>query len=364
MTQRAKRLTISAVALAILVALAIPKLTSSGPKDPLAAKGGGKGRGGAAAGPVAVKAYVVQPSRLDDQIVVTGTISPNEQVDLQSEVPGKIIKIYFHEGAPVGKGTLLVKINDSELRAQLERAQARKELAVAKEARQRTLREKDAVSQAEYDVALNELKSADADIALIKAQIDKTELRAPFAGTIGLRYVSEGSNISPSTKIASLNNINPVKVDFSVPEKYFSVVRPGSSITFTTQGAPGEFNAKVYAVEPKIDQSTRTLQVRALCPNSGGRLFPGSFAEIKLILTSVPNALLVPTEAVIPEMEGKKVFIVKDGKAEPRKIEVGIRTDRQVQVTSGIAAGDSVVTSGILQMKPGARLKVSSVQTM
>jgi membrane fusion protein (multidrug efflux system) len=367
MTQRAKRLTIGAIALVALAALAIPKLTSSSKAGAAGAGAAGAkqgGKGGGNAGPVAVKAYVVQPSRLDDEIVVTGTISPNEQVDLQSEVPGKIVRIFFREGATVNKGMLLVKINDSELRAQLGRAVARRELASTKEARQRTLREKDAVSQAEYDVALNELKSADADIALIKAQIEKTELRAPFAGTVGLRYVSEGSNIVPATKIASLNNINPVKVDFSVPEKYFNVVRPGSLISFKVQGASGEYNAKVYAVEPKIDRETRTLQVRALCPNSGGRLFPGAFAEIKLVLGRVENALMVPTEAVIPEVQGKKVFIVKNGKAEARKIEVGIRTDRQVQVTSGLAAGDSVITTGILQMKPGAQLKVSTLPTM
>jgi membrane fusion protein (multidrug efflux system) len=364
MTQRAKRLTIGAVALAVLVALAIPKLTSSGKTGAPGARQAGRSGGGGASGPVAVRAYVVQPSQLDDEIVVSGTISPNEQVDLQSEVPGKIIRIFFREGAAVNKGMLLVKINDSELRAQLARAGARKELAVAKETRQRTLREKDAVSQAEYDVALNELRSAEADIALIRAQIEKTELRAPFAGTVGLRYVSEGSNIVPSTKIASLNNINPVKVDFSVPEKYFNIVRPGSLITFTIQGAEGEYNAKVYAVEPKIDRETRTLQVRALCSNGSGKIFPGAFAEIKLVLARVNGALMVPTEAVIPEMQGKKVFIVKNGKAESRKIEVGIRTDKQVQVTSGLAAGDSVVTTGILQMKPGALLKVSTVETM
>jgi len=363
MTLRAKRITIAVVAAAALVGLAIPKLKSSSKNAAPAAQGRGGG-GGGKGGPVSVKAYVVQPSTLDDRIVVTGTVSPNEQVDLQSEVPGKIMRIYFREGATVGKGTLLVKINDSELRAQLGRAVARKELAVTKEARQRTLREKDAVSQAEYDVALNELRSAQADINLIKAQIEKTELRAPFAGTIGLRMVSEGSNITPSTKIASLNNVNPVKIDFSVPEKYFSIVKPGSLITFKIQGASGEYDAKVYAVEPRIDSETRTLQVRALCSNGGGKIFPGAFAEISLVLKRTDGALMVPTEAVIPEMEGKKVFVIKDGKAEPRKIEVGIRTDRQVQITSGLAAGDSVITSGILQVKPGAKLKISEVETM
>jgi membrane fusion protein (multidrug efflux system) len=365
MTKRTKRLTLWLLAAVIVVGLAIPKLTSlKGNTPAAAAKKSSGGRGSGSSGPVAVRAYVVSPETLDDRIAVTGTISPNEQVDLQSEVPGKIVKIYFHEGDRVSRGKLLVKINDADLRAQLQRAIYQKQLATAKEARQRQLREKDAVSQAEYDVAINELNTATADIALITAQIAKTEIRAPFSGVVGLRQVSEGSYISPTTKIATLNNTDPVKIDFSVPEKYFSIVRRGSEVSFTIQGADGRYTGRVYAVEPKIDQETRTLQVRALCANGNGRIFPGSFAQIDLVLKKIDGALMVPTEAVVPELQGKKVFVSKDGKAEPRKVEVGIRTDKTVQVISGLAPGDTVITTGILQVKPGSPLKISEFQKL
>ncbi|MEO5931113.1 MAG: efflux RND transporter periplasmic adaptor subunit [Candidatus Kapaibacterium sp.] len=366
MTTRTKRITLWGIAALALIALAIPKMTYlKGNQSSTDAKQGAGARGGGGkSAPVAVTAYVVTPSRLADRIFVTGTVSANEQVDLQSEVPGKITRIFFREGTAVAKGTLLVKINDADLQAQLVRANYRKELAVLKEARQRQLREKDAVSQSEYDVALNDLNTSSADIALIRAQIAKTDIRAPFSGMIGLRNVSEGSYIAPSTKIVSLSNTNPVKIDFSVPEKYYSVVRPGSTISFTIQGSSGTYTGRVYAVEPKIDQATRTLLVRAVCSNGNGKIFPGAFAEIELTLKQIENTLMVPTEAVIPEAEGKKVFVSKEGKAESRKVEVGIRTDKNVQVLSGLAPGDTVITSGILQVKPGSALKISTIQPL
>ncbi len=359
MTTRAKRITIGLVAVAVLAGLAIPKLTSSSGTSAAAppARSGG-------ALPINVKAYVLQQSRLDDRILVTGTVTPNEQVDLQSEIPGKITRILFREGGTVAKGALLVKINDADLRAQLDRAIYRKELAEAKENRQRMLRERDAVSQAEYDVALNELNIAAAEINLIKAQIDKTEIRAPFSGTIGLRYVSEGSYVSPTTKIAGLHSINPVKIDFSVPEKYSNLVRPGNRITFKIQGTDKNYTGTVYAVEPRIDQATRTLQVRAHCENSGGTIVPGAFAQIDLVLKSEGNALMIPTQALIPELNGASVFVSKNGKAEPRKVETGARTESSVQITDGLTPGDTVITSGILQVRPGGTVNITEIQNL
>lgn len=362
MTKRTRRITLWVLAGVALAGLALPKIASRDSSTKAAASGG-SGRGGSG-GPVNVRAFVVAPSGLTDRITVTGSILPNEQIDLQSEAPGKIVAIHFQEGMPVSRGQLLVKINDADLRAQLARAISHKELAAAKEARQRQLRQKEAVSQAEYDIALSELTSAIADIDLIKAQIAKTEITAPFSGVIGLRQVSIGSYISPSTKIATLNSVNPAKLEFSVPEKYFAAVRRGSELTFTVQGVEGTHTARVYAVEPKIDQSTRSLVVRALAPNAGGRLFPGAFAEIALPLKSYGDALLIPSEAVVPELDGKKVFIARSGKAEPQPIEVGIRTDRAVQVVKGLAPGDTIVTSGILQVKPGSKLKISDFQKL
>ncbi|HVZ42003.1 MAG TPA: efflux RND transporter periplasmic adaptor subunit [Candidatus Kapabacteria bacterium] len=366
MTIRSRRFLIAGIALAVLAALAVPKLITLFGSGAPRASGGGGGEGArkGAAGPVIVTAYVVRPSDAVDRVSITGTISPSEQVDIQSEIPGKIVKIYFREGTVVHRGMLLVKINDSELQAQLQRAQAHKELADMKEARQRTMREKDAVSQAEYDEALSDMKSAAADIELLKAQIAKTEIRAPFSGTIGLRSVSEGSYISPATRIATLTNMSPAKIDFSVPERYARLVGNGSTINFTVQGITRTFTARVYATEPRIDQQTRTLDVRATCPNPGNELRAGAFAEVSLELSRRPGALMIPSEAVIPDANGAKVFVAKDGAAQPRPINLGLRTERQVEVVKGLADGDTVVATGILQVRPGSRLKISSIQKL
>lgn len=356
MTKRTKQVVYTVVAVLALSALALPKILNSSQKEPAAKKGGGTS---AAA---VVKAYVAGRAKLDDRLFVTGTVLPNEQIDLHSEVPGKIVRINFREGAMVSKGSLLVKINDADLQASLRKAIYRRQLLEQKEQQQKQLLQRQAVSQAEYDIAANDLNIAASEIELVRAQIAKTEIRAPFSGMIGLRHVSQGSYISPTTEIATLQSRNPVKIEFSVPEKYAMAVRTGNQITFTVQGDSTAFQGKVYAVEPNIDQSTRTLQVRALCPNSEGRIAPGAFAEIRLALNQIDDALMIPTQAVIPDMQGKKVFVSKDGKAESRPVVVGIRTDKNVQILEGLAPGDTVITSGILQIKPGTMLKISEVE--
>jgi membrane fusion protein (multidrug efflux system) len=378
MSKRTKRIVIWSLLGAALVALALPKLMngsdgSSGAHAGASAKRAGRadargasgargaGRSGGAAGPVSVRAVIVSTGSLDDDLRVTGTLLPNEQVDLQSETSGKIVGIYFREGELVATGKLLVKINDSELRAQLKRAVYRRTLAAAKEARTKQLLEKNAVSAADYDVAINELNTANADIELIQAQLAKTELRAPFAGTIGFRQVSLGSYISPTTRIATLSSTDPVKVEFYVPERYASAVRPGSAVTFSVDEGDA-VDGRVYAIEPRIDQTTRTLQVRATASNPSGRLRPGSFAEITVRLSRQAQAITVPSEAVVPQTGGKAaVFVAASGKAEQRSVGVGIRTNRVVQITSGLAPGDTVIYSGTQMMKPGADVKVTAI---
>ena len=374
MSRRTKRIVIWSLVGIALIALAIPKLTGSGTstKGGAAAaaatpKGGAaSGKGGArgAGGPTAVQAMVVAPAGLSDRLQLSGTVLPNEQVELRSEVPGKIVAIYFNEGQVVGQGKLLLKTNDAELRAQYKRALYRKTLAAAKEARQRQLLEKNAVSPAEYDIAISELNTANAEIELIAAQIAKTEIRAPFSGVIGLRAVSVGSYISPTTKIATLSSTNPVKVDFFVPERYHSAVRPGSTVIFKVAGSDQRITGRVYAVEPNIDLTTRTLQVRASAPNPGGILLPGSFAEVELSLGRNEKALTIPSEAIIPEPGGKMtVYIARNGKAESRTVGLGLRTDRNVQVLSGLASGDTVIFSGIQLVKPGGPVTVALVDS-
>jgi membrane fusion protein, multidrug efflux system len=305
--------------------------------------------------------YLILPVQMSELVNSTGTLRPDEEVDLSFETSGKIVGINFTEGTRVKKGDLLAKINDRPLQAQLEKLQVQLKLAEGKEFRQRSLLDKDAISQESYDQVQTDVQSLNADINLIKARISETELRAPFDGIIGLRYVSEGTFTNTSTKIAKLIKISPIKIEFSIPEKYASEIKIGYPITFGIDGTDKVFNASVYAVDPKIDIDMRTISLRALYPNTNEELKPGRYAEITLQLSKIENAVAIPTEALIPEMEGEKVFIYKSGKAQSVKVNTGLRTESQIQITSGLKFGDTLITSGILQLRQDLSIVLDSV---
>jgi membrane fusion protein, multidrug efflux system len=309
-----------------------------------------------------VSAVVVQPTSLRDRIVTTGSVRAGEEIEVRNEVAGLVTGIHFAEGRPVREGALLVKINDQELQAQLQRARYRVRLAEGREERQKMLLDKGGISLEEYESTLNELNVLRAEVSLIEAQIRRTEVRAPFDGVIGLRDVSVGSYLSAGTRIATLQNINPVKIDFSIPERYSARVRTGDQIVFTVEGMPGSFRGQVYAFEPRIEAGTRTLLVRARSPNPGGRLLPGAFASIDLVFDEVEDALTVPAVAVVPELGGAKVFVYEGGRVVARDILTGLRTAASVQVLSGISAQDTVVTTGVQQLRSGmpVRLTITS----
>lgn len=354
MKKNVKTLIIIGIVVVVSILLTIPKLKSSESKP------GPSGPG--SAGPLPVKAHITKFEALDNKVLTTGTVLANEEVELKSEVPGKITKILFKEGSFVNGGDLLVKINDADLQAQLQSAKSRLELQKDTEYRQKQLLEKEAISQEDYDMTANQLQVNEAEVELIKAQIDKTEIRAPFSGIIGLKNVSEGSFVSNSMVIASLQNINPIKIDFSIPERYSSMVNVGDEINFSITGNNKKYVGKVYAIEPKIDPVTRTLQLRALCSNTGREILPGSFANIELVLKKIENAILIPSEALIPDIKGQKVFIYRNGKAAPQQVGTGLRTDINVQLTSGVNEGDTIITSGMLQLKPGALVTISEFE--
>ncbi len=316
---------------------------------------------GSSNSPLLVDVFVIKADTLDNKIFTTGTLIPNEEVELTAESPGIIQELYLNEGATVRESELLVKINDSDLQAQLTRAEFRLKLAEERERRQEQLLSKGGISQEEYDATLNEVNVLRAEVTLIQAEIDKTEVRAPFSGVLGLKYVSDGSYISPTTRIATLQDIDPIKLDFSVPERYAAQVKVGSKITFSVQGIDEELSAIVYAKEPRINTETRTLQVRARSENSNGALLPGAFADLELTLDTINGALLVPTVSLVPELQGQKVFLLKNGVVQPQSVETGIRTDRKIQLTHGVQAGDTVLTTGLLQVRPGMKVKVNSM---
>jgi membrane fusion protein (multidrug efflux system) len=322
---------------------------SGGPGGPEMTAGGGPGGSGRQV--LNVSGYLIKPQQLSDLYVSTGTLKPDETVELAFETSGKIVGINFTEGTRVRKGDLLAKINDRPLQAQLEKLQAQKKLVEEKEFRQRSLLDKDAISQESYDQIVTELQTIQADINLVGARIAETELRAPFDGIIGLRYVSEGSYTNPSTKIARLVKIKPIKIEFAIPERYANQIKIGYPVTFTMDGSNDVYNAKVYAIDPQVDIATRSIVIRALNPNNNEELKAGRFTSVTLLLSQIDDAISVPTEAITPEMEGEMVYVYRNGKAEVIKVDVGLRTESHVQITNGLKFGDTLLTSGILQLR-------------
>lgn len=345
--------------LAVVALLVLPKLDLwGGEDDPAASSTQGERRGPSS---LQVEAMVLTTSKLDNIVVITGSVQANESLELKSETAGKITKIYFQEGKAVKKGDLLVQVNDEEIKAELTKQRFNKKLNEGIEFRQRKLLEKDAISQEEYDNALNKLNTSLADIAVLEAQLEKTKIRAPFDGIIGLRYVSEGALIATSTAIANLYNISPAKIEFAIPGRYSMQVKPKQKINFTVESDTSIFVGEVYAVEPQIDANTRTLKIRALAENTKGLLLPGQFVRVELILGSTNNAILVPTEAVIPELNGHKVFISENGKAKEVTVQTGIRDNLRLEIVSGLHPQDTLITTGILQLRNGLDIQITKM---
>ena len=310
-----------------------------------------------------VSGFLIQPSKLSDLYNSTGTLRPDEEVDLSFETSGKIVGIRFTEGTRVKKGDLLAKINDKPLQAQLQKLEAQHKLAEEKEFRQRSLLDKDAISQESYDQIVTELQTIQADINIVKARISETELRAPFDGIIGLRYMSEGGFATPSSKIARLVKISPLKVEFAIPERYANQVTIGFPVTFAVDGSNETYEARVYAVDPQVEEKTRTIVIRAYYPNKNEELKSGRYAAVTLLLSQIDNAIAIPSEALIPEMEGEMVYVFRKGKAESVKVLTGLRTESSIQITSGLAFGDTLLTSGILQLRHNLPVVLDTVIT-
>ena len=304
-----------------------------------------------------VNAQIIKSQLLKDEIQISGSLLPDEEVDLSFETSGKIIEINFEEGSFVKKGQLLAKVNDRPLQAQLQRLVSQLKLAEDRVFRQNALLERDAVSKEAYEQVKTELATLNADIDLIESNIAQTELRAPFDGVIGLRQVSVGTYASPSTIVAKLTKLSPLKVEFAVPERYANDVKIGAGLDFILEGKLNTFHAR----ESKIDPVTHTLTIRALYPNTNSAVLPGRYASIKLNKDEIQDALAVPSEAIVPEMGKDKIFLYKAGKAQPVEITTGIRTEAEVQVLQGLSVGDTVITSGTLQLRTGLPVTLDNI---
>lgn len=311
--------------------------------------------------PNTVDVVTVESSDVVREISIPGSVIPGEEVQLFSEVSGRIKNIGFKEGQVVSKGALLFQIDTDVLRAQRQQQLVELELAKKDEARKKLLLEGKGISLEEYEKSASALAAVNAQIDLINVQISKASIRAPFAGRIGLRRISEGAFITSSTLLTTLVQENPVKVEFAVAEIYAGSVKPGQSIEFTKEGNDKKYTAKVYAYEPLIDQGTRMMTIRASLPNDG-KLIPGSFVNVKYDLGVERNAFMVPAESVVPVLKGQKVLVARNGKVVEVPVQIGIRTADKVQVIGALNKGDQVLISGLLAVKEGMPVKTNSVQ--
>ncbi|MDL2257371.1 efflux RND transporter periplasmic adaptor subunit [Bacteroidales bacterium OttesenSCG-928-I14] len=311
--------------------------------------------------PLNVNARIIQPKVLIDITRPVGNIIPDEEVELTFEASGKITEISFKEGSSVKKGQLLAKVNDAPLQAELKKLEAQLPLYNERVKRQGTLLKKDAVSQESFEQVTTELEKLKADIELVKSRIAQTELRAPFDGVIGLRQMSEGAYASPGTVIATLTKITPLKIEFSVNEQYINDIKPGMKITFNTRDDLSRREASIYAVESNVDVATRSLKARATYPNTQGLLKPGGMADIEIHLSEISNALTVPNEAAIAEMGRDIVYIYQNGRARQVEIHKGMRSSSELQVIEGLNIGDTLITTGVMQLRDGLPVQIDKI---
>ncbi|KIO43966.1 MULTISPECIES: efflux RND transporter periplasmic adaptor subunit [Sanguibacteroides] len=354
MNKRVKRVLQIGIPVVIVLLILVPRLNDSFTKR----QRSGQGRRGMSQGILPVSGCVAGLSMSNNGIMANGTLLPNEEVELVSETAGKVDKIYFNDGDHVKKGKLLLKVDDSDLKAQLERAEFEKKLLEDKLERQRILLKRESVSYESFQQMETEYNMLLADIELLKVKIARTEIRAPFDGKMGFRYVSEGSYVQPSTRVSSLVDNSVLKIEFSIPEKYINVPLIGKKIKFRTEGIEKDIIAEIYAVDPQADIQTHMITLRARYRNTAN-LVAGMFVKGELMTESNRTFMMIPSEAVVPEMNGKRLWVVKEGKALSVPVETESRDSRYVEVISGIQPGDTVLTGGLMQLQNGMRVSVS-----
>lgn len=328
--------------------------------------GQGQGKGGAAAGgppPVAVEVAKVVTAPMPQTIVAVGSLRSGESITLRPESAGRISEITFQEGQRIVKGVPLVKLDPAIPQAELSQARANLVLAKSKFDRAVDLAQRSFISGQAKDEAENNFKVAEASVQLAQAKLAKTDIRAPFSGIIGLRSVSVGDYVKEGADIVNLEAIDPLKVDFRVPETYLRLIQVGQALQITLDALPGRsYDGKVLAVNPLIDTAGRSVVIRAQVGNQDTTLRPGMFARVRLITKEQANAMVVPEQALVPQGNEQYVFKVVDGRVTRVKVETGQRRDSKVEVLSGLVAGDMVVTAGQLKIRDGAAVRMAGTE--
>jgi len=311
--------------------------------------------------PSRVDVFVVIPRMLTEDIEMPGSLIAAEETELHPEISGRVTGIYFNEGSYVSQGQPLVKLYDGDLQAQLNKLRIQLKVAKETQARYEALLKINGVSQQEYEVYKLSVNNIQADMSIIQTSIARTTLRAPFSGRLGLRNISMGAYITPATTISTLRKISQLKLEFTVPEKYGTGMKPGNLVQFTIDNNPETYAARIIATENNIAEDTRSLRVRALVLKPDNKLIAGAFVKVKIELGQNDAALMIPTQAVIPKARNKEVIVYRNGIANVEKVTTGIRDSTMVEITSGIKSGDTVLITGLLTTKQGSKVIINKV---
>lgn len=341
----------SLLSLSVLVSLSSCK----GDKDEAKAKGGKPNN-------LSAEGYVAVPGTFLNQYSVGGSLLPNEEIEIHPEITGRVTAILFKEGSRVRKGQTLVELYSADIAAQVRKLKAQKQLQVKILERQKQLVDIGGISRQDYETTQTQIAAIEADIAFAQAQMRATKVVAPFDGTIGIRTISTGAVVSPTTVITTLQQTHVLKMDFTVPDAYYKSIAAGKEVFFTVTGSNDTLMGKISAVDPGATSATRTVRARAIVPNPDNKLVAGSFAQVYIPLQSDDNAILIPSQAVIPTTRDKKVGIVKNGKAELVTVILGARTSDKVEVLQGINPGDTIITTGLMQIKQGMDVKITKLK--
>ncbi len=339
----------------IIISLAVLAMTGCGKKKKEEPKAGQRPTS------MRVDGYVVTAQPFASTIEVPGTIVANEVTEVHPEVSGRITYLNVAEGKFVSKGTLLAKLYDGDLVAQLKKVQVQLSIAEKTEDRQMQLLKIQGISQQDYDLSLLQVNNLKADIDILQTSIAKTQIRAPFNGKLGLKNISPGAYVTPASVIAVINQTSQLKLDFTVPEKYTTQIKTGQIVSFSYEGSDKKYSARVIATESNITETTRSLSVRSIIIDNDVNLIPGAFAKVKLSFDPDPNAILIPTQAVLPQARGKKVVIADKGVAKFVDVTTGIRDSARIQITEGLKPGDTVIVTGLLSLRPEGKIQVGKV---
>jgi membrane fusion protein (multidrug efflux system) len=312
--------------------------------------------------PTQVDVMIAATKPMSNTLEVNGTVVANEYVELHPEASGRLTYLYVPEGKLIKQGTLIAKINNADLQAQLDKSKVSLDLAMKTEQRDKQLLAVNGINQSDYDAALNIVNGFKADIEYNQALLDKTLLKAPFDGYIGLRQVSMGAYVSPTTLIATLLQLNKIKIDFVVPEDYSSVLKVGATVDVEMDENGKTRKAQIVAVEPQVNLATRNMTVRAILDNNDAN--PGSFVKVLVKSGLNKKAILIPTNALIPDDKNNQVVLVKSGNANFVNVSTGIRLSNNVEITGGIKEGDTVVVTGVLFARPKSPLQVRNTRTL